>query len=63
MMQAKGVKALIRQTTVSRFHAAYKRVQRSFARLGVPVVCAASDEPVPLILDRIEKLRVAGRKR
>ena len=34
---------------------------RSFGRLGVPVVCAASDEAVPLILERINRLRTLRR--
>jgi uncharacterized protein (DUF58 family) len=49
--------------TRQRYHAAYARLQRTFARLGVSVVCAASDAPVPLILDRIERLRMQGRPR
>src|SRR5262249_2661426 len=58
-----NVRALLRQATAQRFHTAYARLRREFARLGVTVVCAASDEPVPLILARIERLRLAGRKR
>jgi uncharacterized protein (DUF58 family) len=55
--------ALLEQATAERFHAGYQRVRRTFARLGVPVVCAAGEEPVPLILDRMERLRMLGRKR
>jgi hypothetical protein len=55
--------ALLERATAERFHAAYQRVRRTFARLGVPVVCAAGDEPVPLILERMERLRMLGRKR
>jgi uncharacterized protein (DUF58 family) len=46
-----------------RFHAAYARLRRTFARMGVPVVCAAGDEPVPLVLDRMDRLRLLGRRR
>jgi uncharacterized protein (DUF58 family) len=55
--------ALLERATAERFHAGYQRVRRTFARLGVPVVCAAGEEPVPLILDRMERLRMLGRKR
>jgi uncharacterized protein (DUF58 family) len=51
------------RATTARFHGAYQRVRRTFARLGVPVVCAAGDEPVPLVLDRLERLRMVGRRR
>jgi uncharacterized protein (DUF58 family) len=47
--------------TTLRFQAAYHRLRRTFARLGVPVLCAAGDEPVPLILTRLERLRTLGR--
>ncbi len=46
-----------------RFHDAYARVRRAFGRLGVPVVCAAADEPVQLILERLDRLRSPGRNR
>jgi hypothetical protein len=47
--------------TTRRFHLAYQRLRRTFARLGVAVLCAASDEPAPLILSRLERLRTVGR--
>jgi hypothetical protein len=43
--------------TTLRFHAAYRRLRLTFGRIGVQVVCAATDRPVALILDRIERLR------
>jgi hypothetical protein len=46
-----------------RFHAAYHRLRRTFARLGVSLVCAASDEPVALILNRLDRLRSLRRAR
>jgi uncharacterized protein (DUF58 family) len=49
------------EATTQRFHAAYQRLRRTFTRLGVSVICAAGDEPVPLILDRLERLRMVGR--
>jgi uncharacterized protein (DUF58 family) len=53
--------ALWDQATTRRFHLAYQRLRRTFTRLGVSVLCAASDEPVPLILSRLERLRAPGR--
>ncbi len=46
-----------------RFHHAYYRVRRTFARLGVQVFCAVGEEPVALILQRMNRLRAAGRRR
>jgi uncharacterized protein (DUF58 family) len=54
---------LLDRAARQRFHAAYRRLRQAFARLGVPLVCAASAEPVPLILERLERLRMLGRKR
>jgi uncharacterized protein (DUF58 family) len=44
-------------------HEVYNRLQREFARLSVPVVCAAGDEPVPLVLSRMNRLRGVGGRR
>lgn len=52
---------LILALSHARLHAAFGRVRRAFARLGVQVACAASHESVPLVLDRIERLRSARR--
>ena len=49
------------EATRLRFQMAYQRLRRTFTRLGVAVVCAATDEPVPLILSRLERLRTPGR--
>jgi uncharacterized protein (DUF58 family) len=49
------------QVTTRRFHLAYQRLRRTFTRLGVAVLCAAEEEPVPLILSRLERLRSLGR--
>jgi uncharacterized protein (DUF58 family) len=54
---------LLTRSSVQGYHAAYQRVRQRFLRLGVPVVCAASDEPVPLILERVNRLRLVGRRR
>jgi hypothetical protein len=58
-----GLLPLLDQMAVQRYQAAYQRLRKAFARMGVPMVCAASEEPVPLILDRLERLRMLGRKR
>jgi uncharacterized protein (DUF58 family) len=49
------------QVTTRRFHLAYQRLRRTFTRMGVAVLCAADEEPVPLILRRLERLRSLGR--
>ena len=54
---------LLGRATTRRLHRAYHRLRQAFTRLGVPVVCAASDQPVPLILERLNRLRAAGRRR
>lgn len=58
---AKQSAALWSQETTQRFHRAYERLRRTFSRLGVTVLCAAGDEPIPLILSRLERLRSLGR--
>ncbi len=55
------VQALLRRTTIMRFQRAYHHLRRSFARFGVPVLCAKSDDSVPLILNRLERLRILER--
>ena len=55
--------ASLRGATVRRFHEAFARLKRAFGRLGVPVICAAGGDPVPLILERMERLRGLGRRR
>ena len=52
--------ALVRRATTERLHQAFGRLRQVLARLGVPVVCAASGDPVRLILDRLDRLRALG---
>ncbi|HTU92660.1 MAG TPA: hypothetical protein VMF69_21445, partial [Gemmataceae bacterium] len=54
-------KELWNEVTTRRFHLAYQRLRRTFTRMGVAVLCAAEDEPIPLILSRLERLRSLGR--
>jgi hypothetical protein len=42
----------LRTTTTQRLHWAFGRLRRAFIRLGVPVICADSGDPVRLILKR-----------
>jgi hypothetical protein len=58
-----GVGPMLRRTTAERFQRAFADLRQTFARLGVPVICAASDESVRLVLDRMDRLRLIGRRR
>jgi uncharacterized protein (DUF58 family) len=57
----KRIAVLWDQVTTRRFHLAYHRLRRAFTRMGVAVLCAAAEEPVSLILSRMERLRSLGR--
>jgi len=54
-------RAAVRSATALRFHRAFHQVRRTFARLGVPVLCAREGDAVSLILSRLERLRVQER--
>jgi uncharacterized protein (DUF58 family) len=61
-----GYRALadeIAQDFVESYHKAYFRLRREFGRLGVLVVRADHEEPVHIILDRLDRLRGVGRRR
>jgi hypothetical protein len=53
------LRGLLRETTIRRFHTAYARLRQAFARLGVQMICAADDETVPLVVRRLEQIRMA----
>jgi uncharacterized protein (DUF58 family) len=57
------LRAILSRTTTSRFHRSYQQMRRTFARLGVPVICAQGGAPVELILQRLNELRLLERKR
>jgi uncharacterized protein (DUF58 family) len=59
----KAIQEAVLQTTTKRFHRAFHHVRRTFARLGVPVVCAQSGDPARLILDKLDLLRELRRKK
>jgi hypothetical protein len=61
--ESRSLHALMYALAAARFHAAYGRLRLAFARLGVPVVCAGSEESTPLILNRLERLRTRGGRR
>jgi hypothetical protein len=61
--EADGAAHVLRRTTAARFRRAFAELRQTFARLGVPVVCAADEDSVRLILDRMDRLRLIGRRR
>ena len=58
----KDFELVLYQTTKDRFHRSFHRLRRTFARMGVPVVCAQSGDPARVILERLDLLRFLGRK-
>jgi uncharacterized protein (DUF58 family) len=58
-----AVGGLIARLATDRVQVGFARLRRAFARLGVQVTSAGSDESVPLILDRMQRLRMAGGRR
>jgi uncharacterized protein (DUF58 family) len=48
---------VVQDATTQRFHQAFYQVRRTFARLGVPVICAQGADPARLIVDRLDRLR------
>jgi hypothetical protein len=57
------LRALLLAATTDRFVRAYHQLRRTFARLGVPVLCAQGGDPVRVILQRLERLRTQERGR
>jgi uncharacterized protein (DUF58 family) len=57
------IRTVLYDATVRRYHRAFDRVRRAFGRLGVLVVRADADDSPRLILERLERLRGAGRRR
>jgi uncharacterized protein (DUF58 family) len=60
---ADSMKEALHQTTTERFHGAFHQIRRTFARLGVSVMCAEDRDPARLILQRLDQLRLLERKR
>jgi uncharacterized protein (DUF58 family) len=40
-----------------RFHEAFHQLRQTFARLGVPILCARDGDPARLIVERLDRLR------
>jgi uncharacterized protein (DUF58 family) len=55
------LRAGLNRATILRTHRAYYRLRRTFARLGVAVLCARDEDSVRLILERLERLRTQER--
>ena len=58
-----STEAALHRATTARFHRAFAGLRQMFARMGVPVICAADEESVALILDRMDRLRLVRRRR
>jgi uncharacterized protein (DUF58 family) len=58
-----GLLGDVREADAVRFRRAFQRLRRTFARFGVPVLCAQSGDPVRLVLERLNRLRVLGRRK
>jgi len=54
-------RAALRSATALRFDRAFHQLRGTFARLGVPVLCACEGDAVSLIMSRLERLRVQER--
>jgi hypothetical protein len=54
---------LLQQMTEERLDKSYRQLLYAFTRLGVTVICAESKQSAQLILDRMDRLRVAGIRR
>ena len=62
-MSPQALREFLKRLTGQRYHRAFHRLRRTFARLQVPVVCAAADESVHLVLERLDRLRGLRRRR
>jgi hypothetical protein len=52
---------IVLRASTFRLHQAFADVQHTFARLGVPVLCAADNDTVDVVLYRMQRLRVRER--
>ena len=57
------MKKFLKQVMARRYQRAFHRLRKTFARLHVPVVCAMAGDSVPLILERLDRLRGMRRRR
>ena len=63
ILSAADLHKLMARLTSRRYNRGFHRLRKAFARLQVPVVCAAAEEPVRLILERLDRLRGVRRRR
>jgi uncharacterized protein (DUF58 family) len=63
VLSAADLRNLMSRLTARRYNRSFHRLRKVFARLQVPVVCAAAEEPVRLILERLDRLRGLRRRR
>jgi uncharacterized protein (DUF58 family) len=56
-----SLETIVLRASRARLHQGFAQVQRTFARLGVSVLCAADEDTVDLILYRVQQLRVRER--
>ncbi len=54
---------LVRLHQANRYHRGYVAIRGAFAAAGVPVLRAMLDDPIPRILDRLDRLRGVGARR
>ena len=63
ILSAADLRKLMARLTSRCYNRSFHRLRKTFARLQVPVVCAAAEEPVRLILERLDRLRGVRRRR
>jgi hypothetical protein len=64
--QTGGLRAIAHQVQddyIDAYHRAYFRLRRMFGKLGVLVMRANQEEPVQVVLDRLDRLRGVGRRK
>jgi hypothetical protein len=57
----RDMQVLLQRLCTAQLHRAYTRVQQAFGRVGVNVICAAEDDSISRILQRMRRLRVQER--
>ena len=62
-MSVTELRGLMQTLTARRYNQSFHRLRKAFARLQVPVVCAAAEDPVRLVLERLDRLRGVRRRR
>ena len=63
LMSSGELSVILERVAERKYQRAFHRLRRTFARMQVPVVCAAGDEPIRLILERLDRMRGLQRRR